>query len=252
MLSQNQHSSVPGSTRKRCRPLEIIPPVDHWYPMVRPPPLFPDGLHLWKIRTEGEGVPPARLWPLLSPRESERATKLRFDHHRERYVRAQAGLRMILSGYIGLEPEAIGFQYAEAGKPFLEDTSSGLEFNLTNSGDLALVALSMGAPVGIDCERMRACEDVVAIADRMFTPEQASRIATAAPQDRLRQFYIAWTALEAAVKVDGRGLPGRNQPAAQDTLQIEHCVPEPGFIAAVARERLPPVGEWVTMTLSAD
>lgn len=233
-------------------PPEVIPPIDYWHPAARPPTLSPGGLHLWKIRTEGEGAPLARLWPLLSPRESERAAKLKFDHHRERYVRAQAGLRMILSGYVGLEPEAIGFQYAEAGKPFLEDTSSGLEFNLTNSGDLALVALSVGAPLGVDCEQVRACENTVAIADRMFSPEQASRIAAAAPQDRLRQFYIAWTALEAAVKVDGRGLLGHNQPTAQDTLQIEHCVPEPGFIAAVARERLPPVGEWVTMTLGAD
>jgi len=232
--------------------MQIIPPIDHWHPTVRPPALSPDGLHLWRIRTGGRGVAPARLWPLLSRRERERATKLKFDHHRERYVRAQAGLRMILSGYLGVVPEAIGFRYASAGKPFLEDTTSGLEFNLTNSGDLALVVLSVGAPIGVDCEQVRTCEDAVAIADRMFTPEQASRIAAAAPEDRLRQFYTAWTALEAEVKVDGRGLLGRDRPAAQCALRIEHCVPEPGFIAAVARERLPPVGEWVTSQMNAN
>jgi len=177
--------------------------------------------------------------------------KLRFAHHRARYVRAQAGLRMILSGYLGVAPEAIGFRYGEAGKPFLEDTASGLEFNLTNSGDLALVALSLGMPVGVDCEQIRDRGDMVAIAERMFSPEQAARIAAATPEDRLWKFHIAWTALEAEVKADGRGLLGRHRPTVQGTLRIEHCVPEPGFIAAVACERLPPVGEWVTMTLDA-
>jgi len=207
---------------------------------------------LWKIRAGCGGAPLARLWPLLSRRESKRAAKLRFDHHRARYIRARAGLRMILSTYLGIEPGAIGFQYGKAGKPFLEDTSSGLEFNLTNSGDLALVALSMGASIGVDCERIRDHGDVVAIADRMFTPEQAARIADATSEERLRQFHVAWTALEAEVKADGRGLLGRHRPAAQVALQIGHCAPEPGFITAVAHERLPPVGDWGTLTLSAD
>ena len=231
--------------------MQAVPPIDHWHPTARPPGLSPGGLHLWKIRTGCEGAPPRRLRPLLSPRESERAAKLRFDHHRARYVRAQAGLRMILSSYLGVAPEAIGFRYGEAGKPCLEETSSGLEFNLTNSGDLALVALSLEIPVGVDCEQVRDCGDMVAIAGRMFTPEQAARIAAATPEDRLRQFHIVWTALEAEVKADGRGLVGRHQPAVQGVLRIEHCVPEPGFIAAVARERLPPVGDWITLTLGA-
>jgi len=230
--------------------------IDHWHPAACPLDLSPGELHLWKICIGCEGVPLARLWPLLSLREAERAAKLGFDHHRARYVRAQAGLRMILSGYLGIEPEAIGFRYGEAGKPFLEDTFSCLEFSLTNSGDLALVALSPGVPVGVDCEQIRDRWDVVAIADRMFTPEQTARVASAAPEDRLRQFHIAWTALEAEVKADGRGLlgrhrPARHRPAVQAALRIEHCVPEPGFVAAVARERLPPVGDWITMTLDA-
>lgn len=232
--------------------LPVIPGISYWRPVARPSGLAPDDLHLWKIRTGPEGMPLLRLWPLLSQQESERAWKLRFDHHRERYVRTHAGLRMILSGYIGIEPAAIGFRSTGAGKPLLEDVSSGLEFNLTTSGDLALVALSVGMSIGVDCEQIRDRGDMVAIAGKMFTPDQASRIAAAVPKDRLWQFHIAWTAIEAEVKVDGRGLLGREEPAAQDSLRIAHCVPEPGFIAAVARERLPPVGEWVTMTLNTD
>jgi len=229
--------------------IKAVPNIDHWRSVAHPPALSPGGLHLWKIHTGGKGASLAPLWPLLSRQESERAGKLRFDHHRERYVRAHAGLRRILSGYLGIGPETIGFHSGEAGKPMLARGAAGLEFNLTTSGDLALVALSLGASVGVDCEQVSDRGDVVAIARKMFTPEQVSRITAAAPEDRLRQFHIAWTALEAEVKADGRDLFGHNRPAARGALRIEHCVPEPGFMAAVACERLPPVGEWVTMIL---
>jgi len=229
----------------------VIPHIGHWRSVARPPDLPPGGLHLWKLHTGNGGAPPAPLWSLLSLGEFERAARLRFDHHRERFVRAHAGLRRILSGYLGSAPEAIGFRYGDAGKPRLEG-ETGLEFNLTTSGDLALVALSLGTPLGVDCEQVSDRGDMVAIADRMFTPEQTARIAAASPEERLRRFHLAWTALEAEVKANGCGLPGRDRPAARSTPRIRHCVPELGFIAAVACEHLPPVGDWVTMTLRTD
>ena len=231
--------------------MQVIPKIRHWNPVTRLPALSPGGVHVWKIHTGPKGALAARSWPLLSHREWERARRLRFDHIRERYVRAQAGLRMILSRYLGITPHTIEYEYASAGKPLLKEPYSGLEFNLTTSGDLALVGLSVCNPIGVDCEQVRNCRDVVAIARRMFAPEAASAIVDAAPEDRLEQFYLGWTALEAEVKMDGRGLVGRQKPAAQGSLRIEHCVPEPGFIAAVAREHLPPVEEWVTMELPA-
>lgn len=196
-------------------------------------------------------MPLAQLWPLLSPRESDRAHRFHFDHHRARYVRASAGLRRILAGYINIQPQAILFEYEDAGKPHLAGGLEGIDFNLTTSGDLALVALSVKEPVGVDCEQIRDCEDVVAIARRMFSPQEASRIADTAAENQLEQFYIAWTALEAEVKADGRGLIGPRESLTLDALQIRHCIPAPGFIAAVARKGLPPVGEWSTLELIA-
>jgi 4'-phosphopantetheinyl transferase len=196
------------------------------------------------------GVPLARLWPLLSAGESERAGRLRFDHHRARYVRAHAALRRILSGYIGIEPRRIGLRYGAAGRPYLDGICPDLDFNLTTSGDLALVGLSLGKPVGVDCEQVRERRDMAGIAKRMFTSEEASRITVAAREERLELFHIAWTALEAEVKVDGRGLAARTQPGDLGRLQVGHCVPAPGFIAAVARRDLPPVADWIALELS--
>jgi len=230
--------------------LTKIPTIEHWHKTSNPPPLSPGHLHLWRILTGPKGAPLGDLLPLLSHQESERADKLRAPHHRERYARAHAGLRAILSTYINIAPQQIVFTYGHAGKPALGGIECPLSFNMTTSGDLALVAISDTEPVGVDCERVRQRNGMVGIARRMFTPDAASRVSAAAPGDRLEQFHLGWTALEAAVKVDGRGLSRRNEPAIQDTLDIVHCVPERGFMAAVARKVLPPLREWVTLELA--
>lgn len=228
-----------------------IPEIKHWHPVTSRPPLPPSGLHLWKIPTGNGGATLADLSPLLSPRESDRSKKLRFIHHRERYVRAHAGLRKILAGYIKINPQDIEFKYGKAGKPLLDAPESGIEFNMTTSGDLALVAVSAREPVGVDCEQVRERISFTAIAKRMFAPDEAARIATARQDDRPKLFQLAWTALEAEVKADGRGLARHKESTAQGILDIEHCIPECGFIAAVARRYLPPVEEWMTLELAA-
>lgn len=229
-----------------------IPEIDRWHPVTTPRVLPPGGLHLWRIRTGDDGAALSRQWPLLSQREAERANRLRFDQHRARYVRAHAGLRAILTTYIYIEPHAIDFKYVEAGKPQLDGISVEMDFNLTTSADLALVAISGGDPVGVDCEWVRERKDIVAIAKRMFSAKEASRIARAAPQDRLMLFHLAWTALEAGVKADGRGLARHREPAAQGAPDIVHCVPRQGFVAAVACRDLPPIRDWMTLELATD
>jgi 4'-phosphopantetheinyl transferase len=206
---------------------------------------------LWRIPTGSGGAPLEDLSPLLSPWESDRSKKLRFVHHRERYVRAHAGLRKILASYVKINPQHIAFKFGEAGKPLLDAPESGIEFNMTTSGDLALVAVSAGEPVGVDCEQVRERISFTAIAERMFTPDEASRIATARQDDRPKLFHVAWTALEAEVKADGRGLAHHKESTAQGILDIGHCIPECGFVAAVARRYLPPVEEWITLELAA-
>jgi 4'-phosphopantetheinyl transferase len=231
--------------------LKEIPTIEHWHPSKEPPPLPPGALHLWRIPTGNRGAPLAGLWSLLSRRESKRAGKLRLDLHRARYVRAQAGLRAILSRYINIAPPHIDFKYGKHGKPQLANGDDSLELNLTTSGDLALVAICAGEPVGVDCEQVRERRDAAAIARKMFTTEAASAISAAEAHERLALFHLAWTALEANVKADGRGLCHRAEAPAQGMLDIGHCVPEHGFIAAVARRDLPPVVDWKTLELAS-
>ena len=220
----------------------------HWQPAVTAPAIEPGGLHLWHLKADERGDDLGACLPLLGERQRRRALGMAHQGYRERYIRAQAGLRRILGLYLDIPPQAVGFVYGEAGKPSAVQAVGALEFNLTTTADLALVGISRGGEVGIDCELLRPRADLVALARRMFSPE-AVRALLATPEDgRLRVFYEHWTALEADSKCDGRGL-FRPRPAGSRPPEVGHLIPAPGHIAAVARERLPPAEEWVTLSL---
>lgn len=218
-----------------------------------PPHLGPGDLHLWRIQTQADEAATSALWPVLAADEQARALRLATATLRARYIRAHAGLRRILGLYLDRAPGDLAFIQGPQGKPALAGTADSpappvrLEYNLTGSGDLALVAVSLNVPVGVDCEQIRPCRELLGVAQRMFSPELAQALAETPEPERLDAFYTAWTALEAEVKADGRGLfrpRDRSAVAAPQPLSVTHFRPLPGFIAAVARHDLPPVEEW--------
>ena len=75
--------------------------------------------------------------------------------------------------------------------------------SLSHSGPVTLLAVS-DRPVGVDLERVT--EERPHIADRFF-PESFRRELDAAPEEkRPETFFRLWTRLEAALKLDSRGL----------------------------------------------
>jgi len=220
----------------------------HWQPAAGAPAIAPGGLHLWHLCADTRGDDLEACLPLLGERQRRRALGMTHQGYRERYIRAQAGLRRVLGFYLDIPPQAVGFVYGEAGKPSAVQAVGALEFNLTTTADLALVALSRGGEVGIDCELLRPRADLLAVAKRMFSPEAVRTILHTPEDARLAVFYQHWTALEADSKCDGRGL-FRHRLTGTQPPQVAHLVPAPGHIAAVARERLPPREEWLTLDL---
>lgn len=211
-----------------------------------------DELHLWLIRADERGLDLARGLALLGERQRQRAEGMRRLPYRDRYIRAQAGLRLVLSCYLQQSPESLSYSYGPAGKPYLADGARPLSFNLTTTGDLALVGISAGvsaqSELGVDCEWIRPRIDIMAVARRMFQAELVRDLEAVAEEDRLGHFYRHWTGHEADAKCDGRGL---FRPRAEGAVRprIAHCIPAPGYVAAVARAELPPVAEWRTFDL---
>jgi 4'-phosphopantetheinyl transferase len=220
-----------------------------WERVPNAPALQAGALHLWKIDARNADTPcSAELQDLLSPVERERMGRLQLALHRRRYLHAQAGLRKILASYLDCRPEKLVFLRGHVGKPYIEDTP--LHFNLTTSADLALVGVSLDIPLGVDCEQVCPRAEVEGVARRMFPPEVAEHVMAAPEPERHERFYLAWTALEAVVKADGRGLFRQPIDPAAAPPEVRHCIPGPGVVAAVARARLPAVAEWRAMVLA--
>ncbi|MGH9477885.1 MAG: 4'-phosphopantetheinyl transferase family protein [Terriglobales bacterium] len=152
-------------------------------------------------------VPPAaltewRAW--LSAEERARADRLIMPGHAGRYVAAHAQLRWLLAQRLGGAAVAVTFERGPQGKPHLPGRE--LEFNLSDSGGYGLVGLHRSMPLGVDIERERPDRDVVRLARRFFTPEEAVWLEALAPAARVHGFCRLWTCKEAWMKADGRGL----------------------------------------------
>ena len=139
----------------------------------------------------------------LSPDELERASRFIHEKDARSYIISHAYLRRILAEHLACKPLDLMFEKNAQGKPFLPDTR--IQFNLSHSGDYALIALS-DAPVGIDIERHKPARDVLAIAQRYFTPTEYLYIKNQDDQNKTSTFYDVWSAKEAYVKALGEGI----------------------------------------------
>jgi 4'-phosphopantetheinyl transferase len=148
---------------------------------------------------------PVDLWTIplalacptnLSPDESARAIRFRFEDDRMRWTRARSSLRQVLSTYAGGDPDRLRFVYGENGKPALQSPTD-IEFNLSHAGDWAMIAVTRSIPVGVDIEQIRANVDMAALLQRLGE--------TGIPETIPAQFQ-AWTGREAKSKAVGAGL----------------------------------------------
>jgi 4'-phosphopantetheinyl transferase len=145
--------------------------------------------------------------------------------------RGEAGraLREVLAVYVEAAPEAIRIVAGEHGKPELAD--GALRFNLSHSGDIALVAVARDRDVGVDVERIDPRRDVLALAERVLGADGADAVRAAPPADRAVVFHQWWVRREAAAKCAGTGLGTPTPDAPRQVIDLE--VVE-GYAAAVA------------------
>lgn len=143
---------------------------------------------------------------MLSAGELAAAARFHFERDRTRYISSHVKLRQILSGYLEMPPEKLRFDIGAKGKPFIEGLARPLPFNLSHSGDLALVAVSNGAEVGVDIEKIRPGPEFPALARQFFSVGEIQWISSLAPEDRSPAFFRLWVLKEACIKAAGGGL----------------------------------------------
>src|SRR5947209_6703884 len=118
------------------------------------------------------------LTELLNADERVYAGKLARAEHRNRYATAHAMLRSVLAARTSEHPTAIRIARLSChrcggphGKPFLADDPS-TTFSLSDSGDIATVAVASGRELGIDVEDLSRKRDVAGLAKRTLSAEE--------------------------------------------------------------------------------
>src|SRR5262249_3939596 len=134
--------------------------------------------------------------------------RFHFERDRRRFTVARSHLRAILARYLNEVPAAIEFSYGPRGKPSLAGRfeSNSLRFNLSHSGERALLAVSRDVQLGADIEENRPIDDHSKIAERFFSAGEKAVMRALRPDESLEGFYRCWTCKEAYVKATGDGL----------------------------------------------
>jgi 4'-phosphopantetheinyl transferase len=191
------------------------------------PPLEPDHVDVWLASTRVDSEQMRTLEECLTRDERRRANRFALDRPRQAFVVVRGLLRVLLAAYLKQRPSAIVLSYEPKGKPVL--VGSGLGFNVSHSGDLALVSLTWGRRVGVDIERIRRPVPLE-VAARFFSPREQELMRSLPPSARTSAFFTCWTRKEAYLKATGEGLsvsPGSFSVSAQsDCLAGPRCAAE--------------------------
>ena len=170
------------------------------------PELIAREVHLWIVRLEASEAGFAKAWSWLAVDEATRADRFHFEKHRRAFVIGRAALRALLGQYLRLPASQVRLTYGPKGKPGLADAANPLRFNVSNSGDLAVVALTTGCELGVDVEQHRAVPEIEKIAARFFAPEECAELLELPEGSRVQGFFHCWTRKEAYIKAVGDGL----------------------------------------------
>ena len=182
--------------------------TDSGFPIEASLPLPDDEVQLWRVDLEAIGGDEARWQQVLSSDELARASRFHFSRDRQHFVAARALLRRILGSYLAMDPNSLSFSYSKKEKPSLgpAHVDSGITFNLSHSGGIALFAFSRRRDVGIDVEQVRRDSDLEAIARRFFSAREQSQLAASPTEEKFDAFFRCWTRKEAYIKATGDGL----------------------------------------------
>jgi len=215
-------------------------------------------LHIARLDRALTEVEAARA--LLARDELERADRFRFPADRRRFTLARAGLRRLVGTVLSVPPESLVFEPGAHGKPALGGPWRGqLEINVAHSHEIALYAVCLDGPVGVDVEWLRNVPDQQTIARSHFAASERATLDALPLEDRTLAFFRCWTRKEAFVKALGEGLshpldrfevtlapdvPARlvaidGDAAAAAAWSLFSLDPEPGYVAAVAAPRAP-------------
>ena len=202
--------------------------------------------------------------PRLSPADIAHLDKLVADEQGQRLWRlSRIAARVVLERSVGTSHRNVDFIIAAGGRPSLPEEPPF--FNISHSGQAALIAVSKSGPVGVDLEQERRLAMTEDRRRRVVTA--AAKLCSGPPLSAAcdADVFKAWVRLEALSKALGTGI-GRlltaegvigGETAASDAtaasrLDVRDLDVAQGYFAAVAAETLPRKIEILAFPGAAD
>lgn len=163
-------------------------------------------IHIWKVDIAPFRERTETLYDALPEDEQARADQYIFPERRTIYVVVRSVLRRVLGICLKRCPSSIRLAYGAYGKPELADDRS-LSFNVSHSGDKAVIAVSRGIAVGVDLEKLTIDLSFLGIASSMFSHSECLLLESLHDvEERASCFFKFWTRREAFLKALGTGL----------------------------------------------
>lgn len=168
-----------------------------------------DEIHLWCCNPSKivEPIVLARYQQLMTEEEATKQQRYRFEHDQHDALITRALARTVLSQYAERNPEDWRFEKGEKDKPEIVDPPFALRFNLSHTKDLIVCAVAHHHDIGVDVEDISRNSDVLAIADRYFSPTEVDELFSHEDDAVKRsRFFDYWTLKESYIKAWGLGL----------------------------------------------
>jgi 4'-phosphopantetheinyl transferase len=196
-------------------------------------------VEVWRVCISTERAD--RWRDLLLPDERVRADRFIFSVDRDRFTVTRGVLRTLLQRHLPPQDRPLEFALNRYGKP--EVPGGEPRFNVTHSGDYALIAIAQGADVGIDIEQSSVRRSIDELAATVFSSAELATFEDLRGDARTRFFFRIWTCKEAVIKAAGAGL---SIPV--DRIQIDFT--DDGVRVSASPGTLPP-GPWTLHEIDA-
>ena len=170
--------------------------------------LGPGEVHVWSALLDPASTDIGRFSEILSQDEKERASRFHFEKNRNEFIISRGSLRVLLGSYLRVPAHELSFAYSRYGKPYLADSDhiSPVEFNLSHSEGIVVLAFTRGRKVGVDIEYVGRNFDFEEIAERFFSRAEQQMLQNTPAEERGTAFFRCWTRKEAYIKALGNGL----------------------------------------------
>ena len=138
--------------------------------------------------------------------EERRAQRFLQPDDRRRFLAGRALTRNVLGGYLGCPPADVMLALTDSGKPYAcRRGGADLRFNISHSGSVVALAVSVGVEVGVDVET-EPPSDPASLAPIVLSTQELRAFEALPEALRPAAFVRCWTRKEALLKAAGTGL----------------------------------------------